>query len=360
MSVLTIIVFVFIFGLLVLVHEWGHFWTALRFGVKVEEFGFGLPPRAWGVKKNGIVYSINWIPFGGFVRIKGEGIGGDRDPDSLRNKSYGVRFLVTAGGVVMNFLAAWVLLMFGFWLGMPPLSSDASRYVADPSRLTSTVLVLGVDADSPADLAGIKPGDTILTADGQLLTMVSELQQAIAGKRRVNIEVDRGGERLTLPVTTVREENREVIGVLADELVSQVRYVWWRVPYFALQETGQLIRHISVAVVQLIGGLISTGAVPDIVAGPVGIAKITAQAVALGFLSVLQLIIFLSINLGLINSVPFPALDGGRLLFLIIEMARGGKRLKPETENAVHSVGFLLLLAFIFVVTYRDVFRLVS
>jgi len=339
-------------------HELGHFWTAIKSGVKVEEFGFGLPPRIWGIKKNKVIYSINWIPFGGFVRIKGEGADGGHDADSLKNKSYGVRILVTVGGVLMNFLTALVLLMVGFWLGMPPIVSDASQYVADGSRLESQVLVVGVSQNTPAEQAGMKAGDIVLSADGVALKTVPELQQAIAGKRQVAVVVQRGAEQLTLSVTTAREENREVIGVLADELVSSVHYTWWKVPYFALLETGQLIKNIAVGIAGFLVGLVSTGSLPDSVAGPVGIAKITAQAVALGFLSVLQFAIFLNVNLGLINIVPFPALDGGRLLFLLIEISRGGRRIKPEIENAIHSFGFLLLLALIFVVTYRDIYKL--
>jgi len=357
MTWLSILVFIFIFGLFVFVHELGHFWAAIKSGVKVEEFGFGLPPRIWGTKKHGVIYSINWIPFGGFVRIKGEGVDGGHDPDSLKNKSYGVRILVTVGGVLMNFLTAFGLLMFGFWLGMPPIVSDASRYAIDNSQLESQILIVHVDRGTPAELAGIKAGDIVVTADGIALKTVPELQQAIAGKRQVNMVVRRDQERLTLPVTTIREENREVIGVLADELVSKVHYTWWKVPYFAILETGQLIKNIAIGIVDFLASLVSTGSLPDSVAGPVGIAKITAQAVALGFLSVLQFAIFLNVNLGLINIVPFPALDGGRLLFLLIEISRGGRRIKPEIENAIHSFGFLLLLALIFVVTYRDIFK---
>ena len=358
MSLLSIIIFIFIFGLFVFLHELGHFWGAVRAGVRVEEFGFGLPPRLWGVKRGGTIYSINWIPFGGFVRLKGEGVSGGTDPDSLRNQSYGARFLVTVGGVLMNFLTALVLLMIGFWLGMPPIVSDVSNYTTDDSQLDAQILILQVDKGTPAEAAGIKAGDVVVSVDGQSLTTVPDLQAAVAGKRQVVIAVQRGDKEIILSVTTVQEEGREVIGVLADELISGVHYVWWQVPYFALQETWQLIRNITVAIVGFLGGLITSGSVPDSVAGPVGIAKITAQAVSLGFLAVLQFAIFLNVNLGLINIVPFPALDGGRLLFLVVELVRGGRRLRPEVENTVHSLGFLLLLVFIFVVTYRDIVKL--
>jgi len=358
MSILTIIIFVVIFSLLILVHELGHFWVAKRAGVKVEEFGIGLPPRIWGIKKKNTIYSINWIPFGGFVRVKGEGGENLEDKDSLKSQNYLVQILFTIGGVLMNFATAYVVLMIGFWLGMPPMATDVTAYVVDQERITSQVLVLHVDKESPAEVAGIQPGDLILEVDGTVLSTVEDLQQALTGKRSASLLLQRDGETVQVTSATIFEENRQIIGVLADELVERVNYVWWQVPLLALQELWNLLKAIAIAIVGILTKLVITASVPESIAGPVGIAKITAQVVRLGFLSVLQFIIFLSVNLGLINIVPFPALDGGRLVFLIAEVFRGGKRIKPVVENAIHSIGFLLLLAFIFVVTYRDILKL--
>lgn len=357
MNILTVIIFVIIFSLLILVHELGHFWAARWAGAKVEEFGIGLPPRIWGVKKGKTIYSINWIPFGGFVRVKGEGGENLEDKDSLKSKSYPAQILFTIAGVLMNLVTAYIVLAIGFWLGMPPMATDVSAYIKDQAKITSQVLVLNVDKGSPAEAAGIKSGDLILEADGIPLVTVEDLQQALADKPTATLKIQRDGEVLSTQVKTVFEENRQIIGVLADELVEHVRYVWWQVPLLAARELWNLIRAVAIAIIGLIGKLITTASVPTSIAGPVGIAKITAQVVRLGFLSVLQFIIFLSINLGLINVIPFPALDGGRLAFLVIEIVRGGKRIKPAIENAIHSVGFLLLLAFIFVVTYRDILK---
>lgn len=357
MSILTIIIFVVIFSILILVHELGHFWVAKKAGVKVEEFGIGLPPRIWGVKKKNTIYSVNWIPFGGFVRVKGEGGENLEDKDSLKSRSYPVQILFTIGGVLMNFATAYIVLVIGFWLGMPPMATDVTAYVTDQERITSQILVLHVDKESPAEVAGIQSGDLILEVDGMALSTVEDLQQALAGKRLASLLLQRDGEALQVTSATIFEENRQIIGVLADELVERVNYVWWQVPLLALQELWNLLRAIAIAIVGILAKLVTTASVPESIAGPVGIAKITAQVVRLGFLSVLQFIIFLSVNLGLINIVPFPALDGGRLVFLIAEVCRGGKRIKPVVENAIHSIGFLLLLAFIFVVTYRDILK---
>lgn len=358
MGIFTVIVFILIFSILVIGHEAGHFWAARRAGVKVEEFGLGLPPRIWGKKKGGTLWSLNWIPFGGFVRVKGEGGGDAGADDSLATKGYGARALFITGGVLMNFVIAFVGLMIGFWMGMPPLATDVSEYVEDPSRVTSQVLILQVNEDSPALKAGVEPGDIILKANGQELSTAEALQQAINLSAVANLVVERNGEEINLTVATTMNEGRRVIGVLADELIESVVYTWWKVPYFAALELWRLIVAIAVAIGGILVGLVTTASLPDTIAGPVGIARLTAQAVKLGFLSVLQFVIFLSVNLGLINIVPFPALDGGRLAFLIVEIVRGGKKVTPVIENAVHSLGFLLLLAFIFTVTYKDIVKL--
>ncbi|MDD5606131.1 MAG: M50 family metallopeptidase [Patescibacteria group bacterium] len=358
MNFLTVIVFILIFSILVLGHELGHFWAARRAGVKVEEFGIGLPPRIWGKRQKDMIWSINWIPFGGFVRVKGEGGENAADSDSLGSKSYGARALFTTGGVLMNFLIAYLGLVIGFWLGMPPLATDVSSYIDDQAQVASQVLVVQVGENSPALSAGVAAGDIILSVNGQLVNTAEELQAAINAAGQATLVINRAGEELGLSVATTMSEGRHVIGILADELVEKVHYVWWKVPYFALVELWRLISAIAVAIVGILASLVKSASLPDTIAGPVGIAKLTAQAVRLGFLSVLQFLIFLSVNLGLINIVPFPALDGGRLAFLVAEMIRGGKKVKPVVENAIHSLGFLLLLAFIFAVTYKDIVKL--
>jgi len=362
MTILTVVVFILVFSFLILAHEWGHFMAARRAGARVEEFGIGLPPRIWGWRKNekSMLYSVNWIPFGGFVKIKGEGGEGAGDGDSLVNKSYGARILVTVAGVLMNFAVAYVLIMLGFWLGMPPLATDVSHYVDDAAAVESRVLILNVDKDSPAEQAGILPGDVIVRVNDQSLETVDELQAAIAGQGQVSLLIDRGQETIEVISRTKTDEGRQVIGILADELVDEVQYVWWKVPYFALVELWEITRAVAVAIVGFVVSLVQTASVPDSVAGPVGIAQITSQAIQLGFLSLLQFVIFLSINLGLINIFPFPALDGGRLVFLVVEIMRKGKRVKPEIETAIHNFGFLLLLILIFTITYKDIVRFFS
>jgi len=358
MTFFTLIIFILIFSLLVLVHEAGHFMAAKRAGVKVEEFGLGLPPRIWGKKKHGTIWSFNWIPFGGFVKLKGEDGEYSSDKDSMAKKNYGQRLLIIVAGVLMNFALAYVLLMIGFWSGMAPVALDVKALGAN--EFTSRVIILDTVKDSPAVNAGLKAGDIIVSVDGKPVTLVSELKSQVAvNSSSVKLVVDRAGQQLAMTLKPVIQNDQKVIGVLIDETVSKVNYVWWKVPYYALLDFLLLVKQITGALVVFVVHLFTTGSLQDSVTGPVGIAKVTGEAVKLGWMYTLQLIVFLSVNLGLINIIPFPALDGGRLIFILIEMGRGGKKVSKKVENAIHSLGFVLLLALIFAVTYRDIVHLI-
>ncbi len=356
MTFVTVIVFILIFSLLVLVHEAGHFMAAKRAGVKVEEFGLGLPPRIWGKRKHGTIWSFNWIPFGGFVRLKGEDGEHAHDKDSMAHKKAGPRLWIIVAGVLMNFLLAYVLLMLGFWFGMAPLALDLKAL--GEGEYQSKVIVLDVVKGSPAETAGIKSGDTIVSVGGTQITLVSQLQSILAAKTSAKIIVERDEKPVALTVATKAEDGKRIIGVLIDEVVASVKYTWWKVPYYALLDFILLVKQIAAALVAFVVHLFTTASIQESVSGPVGIAKVTSEAVKLGWLYTLQLVAFLSVNLGLINIVPFPALDGGRLIFILLEMGRGGKKVSKKVENAIHSLGFILLLALIFAVTYRDIIHL--
>lgn len=356
MSFITVVVFVLIFSLLVLVHEAGHYFAAKKAGVKVEEFGLGLPPRIWGKRKYGTIWSFNWIPFGGFVRLKGEDGENTREKDSMAYKRSGPRLLIIVAGVLMNFLLAYVLLIIGFWFGMAPMALDLKAL--GEGEYQSKVIVLDVVKSSPAQIAGIKAGDTIISVGDTPITLVSELQNILTTKTSAKLVVEREGKLLALTVVTKADDGKRVIGVLIDEVVASVKYTWWKVPYYALLDFVLLVKHITGALVVFIVHLFTTASIQESVSGPVGIAKVASEAMKLGWLYTLQLVAFLSINLGLINIVPFPALDGGRLIFVLFEMGRGGKKVSKKVENAIHSLGFILLLALIFAVTYRDIIHL--
>ena len=358
MNLVSILVFVLIFSFLVIVHELGHFWAAKLAGVRVEEFGLGLPPRIWGKKRGDTIFSFNWIPFGGFVKLKGEGEE-DAATDSMPAKSYGWRSLIMIAGVLMNFVTAYLVLCLAMWLGLPPVATDPAKLGIGDGQITADVVVVEVQPGSPAERAGLKQGDVIDQVGGAEINSVTGLQQAVSGKRSVSIQYGRENEPTQVEVATTSVDGRTVIGVAVDQLVSRVKYSPWSVPVIAAIDTKNLLITIAGGVGQFVSGIFTRGEIAQDVTGPIGIAKITAQAVDLGFLSVLQLVIFLSINLGLINLFPFPALDGGRLAFLVAEVVARGRKLPLAVEAVIHNIGFALLLVLIAVVTYRDIVNII-
>lgn len=358
---LAIVGFILIFSLVVLVHELGHYYFARKAGVKVEEFGFGLPPRIWGKKKGDMIISINWIPFGGFVRLFGEADKFQDNKEAFINKRPGQKLWVVLGGVIMNFALGFVAIMFGFWLGVPPLVTSPEAYTIDPSNVQSNVVVLNTIEGSAAAEVGITPGDYILAVNGVELMDTADLTNVLPDMvgAKIDLLIERNSEKITLTtVLKANDEGKAELGVFADRNVSRVSYVWWKVPWFALQETGRIIWVVMLAVAGLLIQMFSTASLPQELAGPVGIAKITADVIQLGWLRVWQFIIFLSINLGMINLVPFPGLDGGRAIFALLELIRGGKRIPGYIEQTVNTVGFMLLILLLVVVTYKDIIKL--
>lgn len=357
----AVVVFILIFSLLVLAHEWGHYYSAKRVGIKVEEFGLGLPPRMAGIKRGETIYSINWIPFGGFVKYT-EGDESSTNKRAFINKSIWQRALVVVAGVLMNFFVAFVVLMIGFWASMPPLVTAPEQYVEDPTKINSKVIVLEIEEASPAEMAQLQLGDYIIGSGDVRFNSVDDFKVFLENKanQAVSFTVERSGEEVVLSITPkLNDEGNVVVGVWIDRAIEKVNYIWWKVPWLALQETVRLTGIIAVAIANFVFRLFTTASIPAELAGPVGIAKITADLLHLGWLKILQFMVFLSLNLAIINLVPFPALDGGRLLFIIIEALRGGRKLPQRIEGAIHSVGFMLLLLLLLVVTFRDIFKLI-
>src|SRR3989344_5012307 len=198
---IAILVFIIIFTLVILVHELGHFYFAKRNGVRVEEFGMGMPPKIWGIKYKGTIYSINWIPFGGFVRLHGENGDEKGGKHSLANKSAGARFWVLGGGILMNILLAWVLLMIGFWLSMPPMVGPVEDYAAE-AQVQGKVVVLQVADKSPAAAAQLRAGDYILSVDGVAAGSPTVFKSLIADQadKTIKLGIERGGEPVAVSV----------------------------------------------------------------------------------------------------------------------------------------------------------------
>lgn len=353
---LTIIVFILILGLLVFVHELGHFVAARKNGVKVEEFGFGFPPRIFGVKRGETIYSLNWIPLGGFVKIKGEDGENREDEDSFSHKKIWRRAIILAAGVFMNFVLAAVLLSVGFMIGLPQVINGENGYAKISDAKVQVVQIL---ENTPAADAGLHPGDAILEIDGQKLEDVEVMQTYLAGKidMPVRFILERDGQKIEKEIspTFLIETGRGGIGVglIKTGIVSYPWYLsLWKGAESAVLFTGE----VAIAFYELIKNLIVTQKVSVDLSGPVGIAVLTGQVARMGIIYLLQFTALLSINLAVINFLPFPALDGGRILFLIIEKIRR-KPVSQKIENLVHNIGFSLLMLLILLVTYRDVIK---
>jgi len=536
---LTAIAFILIFSALVLIHEFGHFIVARKSGVKVEEFGFGLPPRIWGVKKGETLYSINAIPFGGFVRLLGEDSSDPKaakNPRSFSNKPARVRILIIAAGVIMNFILAWFLLTIGFIFGIQPLILSADDvltsiqngtiqtqqgiavqevktgsvaekaglqagdqivklngkdifsaddlnatiantknatavlevirdgshqflnlqagekdglgfkpyqliflprlvvqdvndglkmtngvvepgdvilqldgkdvysyddYVAElnhAKQLTFTlwrasenqvenvvvdlpvsqrVIITDILPGSPAEKAAFAAGDVVQTVNGQKIALpedVIALTKANPGSQ-LTYNIVRDGQPKTVQVTPDKNgligvglsvlyphENQFITVYSKDEpttvlKINDVRYPIWEAPLKAIDEEWRL----SGLTVQMFGNVITSFVtkftIPEGVAGPVGIAQLTYTFVQEGVLSLLRFMALLSLSLAIINVLPFPALDGGRLFFILLELAIG-KKVNGKVEAIIHTIGFAILMILIIAVTYSDIIKL--
>lgn len=369
----TVVIFIAVLAVLVLSHELGHFLAAKRSGMKVFEFGFGFPPRLFGWYRDpetkkiklvgnkfdresspGTVYSINALPLGGFVQIKGENDTGLKDADSFSARPWWRRVLVMSAGVLMNILLGAILLGIGYGIGLP----QAIDNMADVSGIADRRLeIADVVADKPAALAGLKAGDLILSVDGINNPRVKEFQQYLNTKKDQEIKIValRGLENITISVRPVElvGVGRAGIGVSIAEM-GTVHYPWYQALFYGFKDAFLYLGQIIVAFVTLLKGLFSGIGAGEAVSGPVGIAVMTGRAAHMGFLYLLQFTAILSLNLAVFNFLPFPALDGGRLVFLMIEKIKG-KPVGQKTEQMVHSLGYMFLLVLVLIVTIRDV-----
>ncbi len=367
MIIVTIIVFVIILGILIFVHELGHFLAAKGLGVRVEEFGFGFPPRLVRLfKKGDTEYTLNWIPVGGFVKMTGqsdfEAVDQEEikdDPKSFLNKKPWKRLIILSAGVAMNFALAAVLLSVGFMIGLPAAVGDDMP--ANAEVFDQRLQILLTSAGSPAEEAGLNSGDTILALNDYVPQTVDDVVTYANEHKGQEIEmtVERGDEVFTAPVEARAESppGEGPLGISVAE-TGRVAFPWYEAIWQGIKATGQLTVEIIVAFGRLIASLITAGQVTGEVAGPVGIAVLTGQVTKLGFVYILQFTALLSINLAIINILPFPALDGGHILFLLVEKIRGKKTEKDaRIENIIHLIGFALIFALLAAVTYKDVAR---
>ncbi len=365
---ITVIAFIIIFSVLVLVHEWGHFAAARRAGIKVEEFGIGLPPRAKALHtdKKGTVYSLNWIPFGGYVRLFGEDSSDPKvlkDKKSFASKTMGQRTLVVVAGVLMNFLLAWVLITIGFTFGMKPflvtqadLDAGMENGIVEAKKI---LYVHDIDPEGALSQTEIKSGDYIIEVNNIPVSEELDLPSVIRPNEQVVIKYVHE-EREEIATVLANAEGKVGMTISLENFISDVKkisYPFYIAPFKAFSEMWRL----SVLTVKMLGNVVvsvvAKFTVPAGVAGPVGIAKMTHYFAKQGFMALVQFTALLSISLGVINIMPFPALDGGRFLFIAYELITR-RRANAKAEAIVHTVGFALLMLLILAITWHDIVNL--
>lgn len=348
------VIFVIVFlSILILVHELGHFLTAKKFGLWVEEFGFGLPPKIIRKKIGETIYSFNALPFGGFVKIYGED--NLKENQSKERSFIGLkiwqRATILFAGVFMNFLLGWLALSVVFSIGLP-----------------QAILITEVKENSPAAEIGLKAGDKIVEINGVKIFsnesfFGSEQAIKIINENRgeeINLKIERNGEKTPLDFSvTPRVSPPAGEGALGIGLVDaglpkkNVLASFWE----GLKTSLALVKIIVSALLGLIIKAFVGKASLESITGPIGIVKLTAQAGTLGFVYLFQLLALISINLAVINAFPFPALDGGRLLFLAIEKIKGSP-VNQKFEKIVNAAGFAFLIFLMILITIKDIIRL--
>ncbi len=377
MILTTIILFLLILGVIVFVHELGHFMMAKLYDVKVEEFALGFPPRIASFKKGETEYSLNSVPLGGYCKIMGEDGEEKNNPRSFGSKSVGKRFLILSAGVIMNFVLAFVIFSVIFTAGFPQNVTNENLSIVKSDRYDASgvsgmaqmegtksvkdikVQISEIVKDAPADKAGLETGDTIVKAGKKEITSIEDLQNYTEENlgKPITLSILRGEENITKEITP-RMEYPNGEGAMGISLIKTavVSYA----PLEAIKKGYEYTVHLTIFIIMafatVIWGLITTGKTAAEVSGPVGIAIMTQQAASMGFMTILHFTALISVNLAIINAIPFPALDGGRLLFLMVEKIKGSP-INQKWEAKANNAGFALLMLLMVVVTFKDIVK---
>ena len=349
---LTALVFLITLSLLILIHELGHFLTARKFKVGVEEFGLGYPPRITVKKKWGVNWSLNWIPFGGFVSLLGENEEVD-NPLSFSAQVWWKRAIIALAGIFNNFVLAVVIYSVLFLITGFPREADS-------------ISVVEVKPDSPAEAVGIMVEDKVVAVDGLEFGTASEFVDYVLAHKgeELVLAVDRAGEQHEFTVTGRTEvtPDQGSLGVVTSSM-EIYRPPVWKAPfvavYYGAKHTWLMTRLIAESLVTLFRNLIFLGRIPEDVAGPIGILQITHQVTQFGLIAILEFMAMLSINLGLVNFLPIPGLDGGRFVFIMIRTVLRGKSTK-KVEMVANQLGFFLLVGLMFAITFNDLRRVLT
>ena len=368
--IVTILVFLIILSVLVLIHELGHFLVAKKLGIKVEEFGFGLPPRAFGIKKGETIYSINWLPIGGFVKLYGEDEAGSGKVSSNHQspitnhqskraffaRPVWQRLLVVIAGVAMNFLLSVVVISYIF--GVSGVRTQGDK-----------VIVTDVIKGSPAEVAGIRKEDIIEAVNGikiikttELISITKEhLGEEVILKINPSTSSGQKSKIKDIKVTPRRNspKGEGPMGIAISQNIITKKYAWYEAPIVGTKESLKASWLIIASLGKTVYDLFAHAEVPKGVAGPIGIAQLTGQFVEIGPVAVLSFMSILSLNLAILNILPIPALDGGRLFFILVEGVIG-RKISQKFEAKAHAVGMAILLSLIALITINDIIRFFS
>lgn len=370
---LGVLVGIFVLTFVVVLHELGHAVASRRSGVVVKEFGIGFPPKAYGKKlKNGMLFTINWLPLGGFVRLQGENDSDNKKGD-YGNATFWQKTKILLAGVIMNWLTAWVAITILMLIGMPRFLPNQFMIDSDTKVKETEALIIGVAEDGVADKTGIQKNDLILAIAGENVDNTEHLKQLLSQNagNKVDVKYQRNG----LEYTAVANLNSGD-GPIFDVVLSQgALQSTWSAPVTGLVLTGQFTYETYKGLFNTLGslftglgqkiGLVSEqnstaddnlNSASQAVAGPVGlVGQIAPAALALGVQGVLVLIALISIALAVMNSLPIPALDGGRWFLTFIYRVVLQKELTEKTEASVHGTGFMLMMALFVLITISDI-----
>ena len=384
MSFITIILVILIISFLVVIHELGHFWASKKNGVRVEEFGVGYPPRLFGKKFGETIYSVNLIPFGGFVKITGEEEGEEEgnknktveyDPHSFSNKTPWQKSQILLAGVFMNTLLSFVLFYIFFFINgfksfyIPMIFDHKFKY---GQEMTYGTVIFDMEEDSPANVAGIKPGEVILKVDGNEIKDVVGLRENLDGKAGEEVEIetmdisDPSGKKINKyslsPVFSEEgTDTNAIIGVyLGDAKAIYYRNTLEKILSGPMHTYNMLDYSVS-SLKNIIGLSFQTKDIEPVASsmtGPVGLFNILAgiiQSKGTGkILNIINTVAIISLGFAFTNALPIPALDGGKVLFRVIE-AVTKRDINPKIENKIHNIGMIGLILLVVAITFRDI-----
>lgn len=336
---MTIIAAILLFGIIVFIHELGHFLFAKKAGITIHEFAIGMGPKIFSTEKGGTKYSLRLLPIGGYVSMEGED-GESKDPNSFGQKTILQRASVLFAGPFFNLvLAAFLLIPVFMYMGSPSNSNELGQ----------------VMEGKPAYIAGLRNNDIITEINGNKTNTWDDIVKNLHNSdgNEVELKIDRKGEIKTINVKPEKnEQGNYAIGiapVYEKGILTSIKN--------AFITTADMIKQMLMFVVQLITGTVPGGA-GNAVAGPIGVIGIVSDAAKMGLPNLMYIAAVISLNLGVLNLLPIPALDGGRLVMLAIEAIRGGKKLDPNKEATIHMIGFALLMGLMLFVTFKDISRL--